>query len=247
MMSEQKVVVITGASRGIGKAILEQMAQAGYSVIGTATSQAGANSIEQNIRSLKADGNSFVLDVSNEKSVNEFIVQVNEKYPAIWALINNAGITADNLFMRMKFDEWQRVLQTNLDSVFRLSQGFVKSMMKQRQGRIINISSVVGASGNAGQVNYSASKSALFGLSKSLAKELGSRNITVNCIAPGFIQTDMTDKLNDNQKQALLQNIPLKTLGITKDIAHAACYLASERAGYITGQTLHVNGGLYMN
>ena len=247
--NQDKVVVVTGASRGIGKAILEIMSKAGYKVVGTATSELGVKKIKENIASInpaKNAGDAFVLDVSSTQSIEKFVANVLNLYPQIWALINNAGITSDNLFMRMKADEWQKVIKTNLDSVFYLTSGFIKSMIKQKQGRIINISSVVASSGNAGQVNYSSSKSALFGFTKSLAQEIGSRNITVNCIAPGFIQTDMTDKLSQEQKQKLTENIPLKALGEASDIANAAAFLASNEARYITGQTIHINGGLYM-
>jgi 3-oxoacyl-[acyl-carrier protein] reductase len=242
-MSQSKpVAVVTGASRGIGLAIAQQLQSVGYFVIGSATSEAGAAKIRG---ILGEQGDAYPLNLADVDSCEQFVAAVNAVgTPAV--LVNNAGITHDNLSMRMKDDEWQSVIDTNLTGTFRLIRSFLKGMMKARYGRIINISSVVAVMGNPGQVNYCASKAGLEGLTRSLAQELGSRNITVNAIAPGFIATDMTNELTDDQKNAMLARIPLQRYGDAADIAHATAYLASAGAGYVTGQILHVNGGLNM-
>ncbi len=244
---KDKVILVTGASRGIGAAILRVMAETGATVIGTATSEVGAKAITEKIRELGAKGVGVVLDVSQSDSIDSCIEQVTKEYGSISVLVNNAGITRDNLLMRMKDDEWEDVIHTNLTSVYRLSKLVLRPMMKERFGRIINISSVVGLSGNAGQTNYSAAKAGMIGFSKSLAREVASRGITVNTIAPGFICTDMTNELSDEQKQALASNIPAARLGQADDIAYTVRFLASQEAGYITGETINVNGGMYMN
>lgn len=242
MEQSKPVAVVTGASRGIGLAIAQQLQHAGYFVIGSATSEAGAVKIRE---ALGQQGAAFPLNLADVASCEQFVNHVGAfGTPAV--LVNNAGITQDNLSMRMKDDEWQSVIDTNLTGTFRLIRSFLKGMMKARYGRIINISSVVATMGNPGQINYCASKAGLEGLTRSLAQELGSRNITVNAIAPGFIATDMTNELTDDQKNAMLARIPLQRYGDAADIAHAAVYLASAGAGYITGQILHVNGGLNM-
>lgn len=242
-MSQSKpVAVVTGASRGIGLAIAQQLQGIGYFVIGSATSEAGAAKIRD---ILGEQGDAYPLNLADATSCEQFVAVVNAVgTPAV--LVNNAGITHDNLSMRMNDDEWQSVIDTNLTGTFRLTRSFLKGMMKARYGRIINISSVVATMGNPGQVNYCASKAGLEGMTRSLAQELGSRNITVNAIAPGFIATDMTNELTDDQKNAMLARIPLQRYGDATDIAHAAVYLASAGAGYVTGQILHVNGGLNM-
>lgn len=242
-----KVVLITGASRGIGAAILQEMATTGATVIGTATSQGGADNITASIEAAGAKGKGMVLNVSESDSVDVCLKQIDAEFGGISVLVNNAGITRDNLLMRMKADEWDDVINTNLTSVYRLCKAVMRPMMKQKFGRIINIASVVGVSGNPGQANYSAAKAGIIGFSKSLAREIASRGITVNTIAPGFIRTDMTDALPDDQKAALSANIPAGKLGEAADIAHAVKFLASAEAGYITGETLHINGGMYMN
>ncbi len=242
-----KIILITGASRGIGAAILKVMADTGATIIGTATSQSGADNITKTLEELGAKGKGLVLDVSDATSVENCLKTIADDIGAISVLVNNAGITRDNLLMRMKDDDWDAVINTNLTSVYRLSKAVLRPMMKQKFGRIINIASVVGVSGNAGQANYSAAKAGIIGFSKSLAREVASRGITVNTIAPGFIRTDMTDKLPEEQKKALSQNIPAAKLGEAEDIAYAVKFLASVEAGYITGETLHVNGGMYMN
>ncbi len=242
-----KIILITGASRGIGAAILKVMAETGATIVGTATSQNGADAITKTIEELGAKGKGLVLDVSDATSVESCLKTIADDIGAISVLVNNAGITRDNLLMRMKDEDWEAVINTNLTSVYRLSKSVLRPMMKQKFGRIINIASVVGVSGNAGQANYSAAKAGIIGFSKSLAREVASRGITVNTIAPGFIHTDMTDKLPEEQKKALSQNIPAAKLGEVEDIAYAVKFLASVEAGYITGETLHVNGGMYMN
>ncbi len=242
-----KIILITGASRGIGAAILKVMADTGATIVGTATSQSGADNITKTLEELGAKGKGLVLDVSDATSVEHCLKTIADDIGAISVLVNNAGITRDNLLMRMKDEDWDAVINTNLTSVYRLSKAVLRPMMKQKFGRIINIASVVGVSGNAGQANYSAAKAGIIGFSKSLAREVASRGITVNTIAPGFIRTDMTDKLPEEQKKALSQNIPAAKLGEAEDIAYAVKFLASVEAGYITGETLHVNGGMYMN
>ncbi|GGQ31358.1 3-oxoacyl-ACP reductase FabG [Shewanella litoralis] len=238
-----KVALVTGASRGIGRAIAESLQQAGAVVIGTATSEKGAAAIQQY---LGDKGFGMVLNVTDSQSVADLYSQIKEKAGDVDILINNAGITRDNLLMRMKDDEWQDIIDTNLTSLFKLSKPVMRSMMKKRFGRIISIGSVVGTMGNAGQVNYSAAKAGLIGFTKSLAREVASRQITVNAIAPGFIQTDMTDELTPEQQQAIMSQVPMERLGQAQEIANAVLFLASDSAAYITGETLHVNGGMYM-
>jgi 3-oxoacyl-[acyl-carrier protein] reductase len=243
---EGKLALITGASRGIGRAIAEALGAAGATVVGTATSQKGADAISEYFAAGNISGKGMVLDVSNADSIAALMKTVGDEYGAVGILVNNAGITRDNLLMRMKDDEWDSIINTNLSSVFRMSKICLRGMMKARTGRIISISSVVGASGNAGQTNYAAAKAGLVGFSKSLAREIGSRGVTVNVVAPGFIDTDMTRELSDEQRKALLGEIPLKSLGKPEDIAHAVLFLASDMGAYITGETIHVNGGMYM-
>ncbi|GAB2911220.1 3-oxoacyl-ACP reductase FabG [Paralcaligenes sp. KSB-10] len=242
---EGKLALVTGATRGIGKAIALELAARGACVVGTATSAAGAESISEMLAA--TGGRGVVLNVTEPSACEALIDELGKQDgggPHI--LVNNAGITRDNLAMRMKDDDWNAVLDTNLSAVFRLSRAVMKSMMKARWGRIINITSVVGSSGNPGQANYAAAKAGVAGMARALARELGSRNITVNCVAPGFIETDMTRALNETQTAAILSQIPLGRLGASSDIANAVAFLASPQAGYITGTTLHVNGGMYM-
>ena len=239
----KQIALITGASRGIGRAIAERLADDGFLVIGTATSDAGADSISIY---LGENGKGMKLDVSDSESVSTAIKTINDDFGTPTILVNNAGITRDNLLMRMKDDEWDDIINTNLTSVFRMCKAVLRGMMKVKTGRIINISSVVGSTGNAGQANYAAAKAGMIGFTKSMAKEVGSRNITVNTVAPGFIDTDMTRELNDDVKNALLTSIPLSRLGEAKEIAHAVAFLASSGASYITGETIHVNGGMFM-
>ncbi len=245
-MLTAKTALVTGASRGIGQAIALQLGQAGATVIGTATSDQGAEAITRYLQAAKIEGQGMKLDVTDAVEVDAVIAAINQAHGDIGILVNNAGITRDNLLMRMKDEEWDEIIATNLTSVFRLSRAVLRGMMKARSGRIISIASVVGAMGNAGQTNYSAAKAGIMGFTKSLAREVGSRNITVNCVAPGFIDTDMTRALPEAQRQALLAHIPLGRLGSVEDIAHAVAFLASSTAGYISGTTLHVNGGMYM-
>lgn len=239
-----KTALVTGATRGIGRAIALSLGQAGAYVIGTATSDSGAEKIRVAMNEAGIEGEAIVLNVTEAEQVDALMqsLEAQNKMPAI--LVNNAGITADNLLLRMEDDEWYRVIETNLNAVYRLTKACLKPMFRARWGRIIQISSVVGVSGNSGQVNYAAAKAGLIGFSKSLAQEMGSRGITVNVVAPGFIDTDMTERLPDMVKTELLKRIPLKQLGQAQDIANAVLYLAS--AGYVTGHTLHVNGGMYM-
>jgi 3-oxoacyl-[acyl-carrier protein] reductase len=239
--------LVTGASRGIGQAIAHLLAQRGFTVVGTATSDAGASGITQQLSSFVGSGShGVVLDVNDAVGVDQLIESLVKTHGGIHVLVNNAGITRDTLAMRMKDDDWSAVVDTNLTSVFRLSRAVMRPMMKQRFGRIINITSVVGASGNAGQANYAAAKAGVAGMSRALARELGSRNITVNCIAPGFIDTDMTRALSAEQQETLRAQIPLGRLGQPQDIAEAVAFLASPAGAYITGTELHVNGGLFM-
>lgn len=245
-MPQQKVALVTGASRGIGQAIALELGRQGVIVVGTATSAGGAAAIAEYLQQAGITGTGLLLDVTAATSVEGVIAEIQQTYGEIAILVNNAGITRDNLLMRMKDDEWDSIINTNLSSVFRLSRAVLRAMMKARYGRIINIASVVGAMGNAGQTNYAAAKAGMVGFSKSLAREVGSRNITVNCVAPGFIDTDMTRALPETQRIALLEHIPLGRLGQVEDIAHAVAFLASAQAGYVTGSTLHVNGGMYM-
>lgn len=237
------IAIVTGASRGIGKAIAEKLAEDGFFVIGTATTNSGAEAISLY---LGDKGKGLKLNVADQHSIEEAIKSINENYGAPTVLVNNAGITRDNLLMRMKDDEWDDIINTNLTSVFRMSKAVLRGMMKAKTGRIINISSVVGSTGNAGQANYAAAKAGMIGFAKSMAKEVGSRNITINTVAPGFIDTDMTKELSDEIKSSLLASIPLARLGEAREIANAVAFLASDGAAYITGETLHVNGGLYM-
>ena len=240
-MSEAQIALVTGASRGIGRAIAVGLAAAGYKVIGTATTEAGAAAISA------AGLQGIALDVTDGAALNAAIDSIVKQHGGLQVLVNNAGITRDNLSMRMKDDEWDAVHDTNLKAVFRACRAATRPMKKQRYGRIINITSVVGAIGNAGQANYAAAKAGVAGLTRALARELGSRNITVNCVAPGFIATDMTHGLPEAAKAALLTQIPLGRLGAPEEIAHAVVFLASREAGYITGTELHVNGGMHMD
>ena len=246
-MLEGKVALVTGASRGIGRAIAVALGKAGATVAGTATSDAGATAISEYLRGEGIKGAGFKLNVNDAAETEAVLGRMESEHGAVAILVNNAGITRDNLLLRMKDTEWDEIMDTNLKSVFRLSKLVIRAMMKARFGRIINITSVVGSMGNAGQVNYAAAKAGVVGFSKSLAREVGSRNITVNCIAPGFIDTDMTRGLPDDQKKALLGHVPLGRFGQVEEIAAAAVFLASDGAAYITGNTLHVNGGMYMD
>ena len=239
-----EIALVTGASRGIGRAIAEELAAQGATVIGTATSDSGAAAIADYLAPFGGKG--MMLNVTDAESVKTVIKSIDTEVGAISILVNNAGITRDNLLMLMKEDQWDDIMQTNLTSVFRLSKAVIRSMMKARKGRIINIASVVGLTGNAGQTNYAAAKAGIMGFSKSLAREIGSRNITVNTVAPGFIDTDMTRALPDEQRETLIKQIPLGRLGAAADIAHAVAFLASPQAAYITGETINVNGGMYM-
>lgn len=243
MSLEGKIALVTGASRGIGRAIAEILVERGATVIGTATSESGADAISAY---LGDHGKGFALNVTSPESIEVTLKQIKEQYGDIDILVNNAGITRDNLLMRMKEDEWQDIMDTNLTSVFRLSKAVLRAMMKKRNGRIISIGSVVGTMGNAGQTNYAAAKAGLLGFTKSMAREVASRGITVNAVAPGFIETDMTKALNDDQRAATLANVPAGRLGDPREIAAAVAFLASDEAAYITGETLHVNGGMYM-
>ena len=247
MNLEGKVTLVTGASRGIGRAIAEKLGEAGATVIGTATSDGGANAISDYFKESNITGTGLVLNVTDPDSISELMDTITKEYGAISILVNNAGITRDNLLMRMKEEEWGDIMNTNLTSVYRLSKSVLRGMMKARTGRIISISSVVGSTGNAGQANYAAAKAGVVGFSKSLAQEVGSRNITVNVVAPGFIDTDMTKELPEEIKAKLLENIPLGKLGQSEDIANAVLFLASDMGAYISGETLHVNGGMYMS
>ena len=245
MSDTKQVALVTGATRGIGRAIAQGLAAQGFTVIGTATTEAGAAAISEALAPL--GGRGLCLDVNDAAGVDAAVERIVKTDGGLQVLVNNAGITRDTLAMRMKDDDWDAVLYTNLRAVFRCSRAVMRTMMKQRYGRIISITSVVGAAGNAGQANYAAAKAGVAGMTRSLARELGSRNITVNCIAPGFIATDMTAALPEAQKAALLGQIPLGRLGAPEEIAHAVAFLASPLAGYITGTELHVNGGMYMN
>jgi 3-oxoacyl-[acyl-carrier protein] reductase len=241
-----QIALVTGATRGIGAAILQSLGKAGATVIGTATSEAGVAVIEQAIKDSSFQGAGMLLNVQDAAQIEGSIRAIEEKFGGVSILVNNAGITRDTLLMRMKDDDWQAVIDTNLTSVFRLSRAVMKAMMKARSGRIINIASVVGFMGNPGQTNYVASKAGIVGFTKALAREVGSRNITVNCVAPGFIETDMTKSLSEEQISKLVASVPLARLGQVDDVAEAVLYLASSRASYVTGNTIHVNGGMLM-
>jgi 3-oxoacyl-[acyl-carrier protein] reductase len=245
-MLEGKIALVTGASRGIGKAISDMLGAQGATVIGTATSEAGAAAIGQRFSDAGMKGEGMCLDVSDDASVEAVMKQISDTYGPVGILVNNAGITRDNLLMRMKNDEWDDVVNTNLSSIYRMSKACLRPMMKAKTGRIINIASVVGASGNAGQTNYAAAKAGMFGFAKSLAQEVGSRGITVNSVAPGMIDTDMTRELPEAQRATLLASIPLGRLGQPEEIASVVAFLASDAGAYITGETIHVNGGMYM-
>jgi 3-oxoacyl-[acyl-carrier protein] reductase len=243
---DDQVALVTGASRGIGKAIAKSLGNSGATIIGTSTTETGANGIEAEIKQHGIKGYGMVLDVASQASIERFFNILNEKNLQPQILVNNAGITRDNLMLRMKDEEWDSVINTNLTSIYRISKLCLKAMMKARYGRIINITSVVALSGNAGQANYSAAKAGIIGFTKSLALEIGSRGITVNSIAPGFIVTDMTEKLSDDQKQQMLKQIALGRLGNAEEVADTVTFLASSQAAYITGETININGGLYM-
>lgn len=246
MSLEGKLALVTGATRGIGQAIAIELAAQGATVIGTATSEAGAAAIDAYLATAGAKGKGLVLNVTDAAQLDAVLAQINTEFGDIQILVNNAGITRDQLLMRMKDEDWDAIMDTNLKPVFRLSKAVLRGMMKARWGRIISIASVVGAMGSAGQANYAAAKAGIMGFTKSLAREVGSRNITVNCVAPGFIDTDMTKGLAEEYKQQLQAQIPLGKLGEPQHIADAVAFLAGERATYVTGQTLHVNGGMYM-
>ena len=239
-----RVALVTGASRGIGRGIAEALSAQGFYVLGTATSQAGADGISAR---LSERGTGLVLDISDQASIEAMFAQIKTDFEAPLVLVNNAGITRDNLALRMKADEWQDVINTNLSSVYYVTKQCLRGMTKARWGRVINLTSVVGAMGNAGQSNYAAAKAGIVGYSKSLAAELGSRGVTVNCVAPGLIATDMSDELNEEQRAAMLERIPLGRLGEVAEVAGLVAFLASDIAGYVTGETIHINGGMYMH
>ncbi|HMH19173.1 MAG TPA: 3-oxoacyl-ACP reductase FabG [Burkholderiales bacterium] len=241
-----QIALVTGASRGIGKAIALALGGRGATVVGTATTEAGSQSITDYLRGSQVQGRGAQLDVREAAGIEALVARIEKDYGAVSVLVNNAGIAQDNLAVRMKETEWDAVVDTDLKSVFLLSRTVLRGMMKARAGRIINITSIVGSSGNAGQVNYAAAKAGIGGMTRSLAREIGSRGITVNCVAPGFIDTDMTRALADAQRQALTQQIPMGRLGKPEDVAAAVVFLASPQAAYVTGATLHVNGGMYM-
>jgi 3-oxoacyl-[acyl-carrier protein] reductase len=242
----QDVALVTGASRGIGRAIALELGRRGATVIGTATSETGAQAITQTLQEAGIKGRGLVLNVATQESVDAALAQIEQQEGVPSILVNNAGITRDNLLLRMKPEEWDEIINTNLGSVYRMSKAVLRGMMKARRGRIVNIASIVGVMGNAGQTNYAAAKAGIIGFSKSLAREVGSRNVTVNVVAPGFIATDMTAQLPAEQQQQLVKQVSVGRLGSVEDIAHAVAFLASPQAGYITGETLHVNGGMYM-
>ena len=247
MSDENKVALVTGASRGIGRAIAEHLCEGNFTVIGTATSDAGAQNISAYLKQLGNAGCGMKLNVTSDESVTNLVKTVAAEFGAPLVLINNAGITKDNLLMRMKAEEWSDVVDTNLNALFRLSKACLRGMTKARWGRIINITSVVGSMGNPGQSNYAATKAGAEGFSRALAREIGARSVTVNCIAPGFIDTDMTSELSEDQKNAMLAQVPLGRLGAPEEIGALAAFLCSEAAGYITGETVHINGGMYMS
>ena len=246
-MSEKKIVLITGATRGIGLAILKEMSNHNYIVLGTGTNENSINILKDELKVNKIEGKAYLLDIKNQESINNLLENIKKDYtntPDI--LVNNAGVTNDNLLVRMDDDQWLDTIETNINSLYKISKLFIKPMIKKRNGRIICISSVVANTGNAGQTNYVTSKAGMIGFCKSLAKEVATRGITVNCVSPGFIETDMTEKLNDSQKEQIFKNIPTNKMGSPEDIAYAVSFLASEKASYITGETIHVNGGLFM-
>ncbi len=245
---EGEIALVTGASRGIGKAIAEQLAAQGATVIGTATTEGGAENISAYLSAMESSGGGrgMCLNVTDADSIAAVMKAITDEFGPVSILVNNAGITKDNLLMMMKEDQWNDIIETNLTSIYRLSKAVIRAMMKKRKGRIINIASVVGLTGNPGQTNYSATKAGMLGFTKSLAREIGSRNITVNCVAPGFIDTDMTKELPEAQREALVSQIPLNRLGDPADIAAAVTFLAGPTAAYITGETINVNGGMYM-
>ena len=246
-MSEKKIVLITGATRGIGLAILKEMSNHNYIVLGTGTKENSVNILKDELKVNKIEGKAYLLDIKNQESINNLLENIKKDYtntPDI--LVNNAGVTNDNLLIRMDDDQWLDTIETNINSLYKISKLFIKPMIKKRNGRIICISSVVANTGNAGQTNYVTSKAGMIGFCKSLAKEVATRGITVNCVSPGFIETDMTEKLNDSQKEQIFKNIPTNKMGSPEDIAYAVSFLASEKASYITGETIHVNGGLFM-
>ena len=246
-MSEKKIVLITGATRGIGLAILKEMSNHNYIVLGTGTNENSVNILKNELKVNKIEGKAYLLDIKNQESINNLLENIKKDYtntPDI--LVNNAGVTNDNLLIRMDDDQWLDTIETNINSLYKISKLFIKPMIKKRNGRIICISSVVANTGNAGQTNYVTSKAGMIGFCKSLAKEVATRGITVNCVSPGFIETDMTEKLNDSQKEQIFKNIPTNKMGSPEDIAYAVSFLASEKASYITGETINVNGGLFM-
>ena len=245
-MLQNQIALITGTSRGIGKAIALKLGKDGATVIGTATTDEGVKSISNYLSEAGIKGKGIILNVNDTDQIRNLFTEIRKEFGEVTILVNNAGITRDDLLVRMKDEKWDEVIGTNLKAIFRLSREVLRSMMMARSGRIINIASIVGSTGIAGQSNYAAAKAGILGLSKSLAREVGSRNITINCVAPGFVDTDMTRALSEKQQQDLLQHIPLKRLGEPEDIASAVSFLASPSAGYITGATLHVNGGMYM-
>lgn len=245
-MLENQIALVTGASRGIGAAIADTLGEAGATVIGTATSEKGADAISRRLADAGIKGEGMVLNVTDADSIDGVLKAIAEKYGAPGILVNNAGITRDNLLMRMKDDEWDDIISTNLTSIYRLSKACLRAMMKAKKGRIISIGSVVGSTGNAGQTNYAAAKAGMLGFTRSLAREVGSRGITVNAVSPGFIETDMTGALPEEQRKKLLTEVPLGRLGTPREIANAVLFLASDQAEYITGETLHVNGGMHM-
>ena len=246
ILSEEKIVLVTGASRGIGNAIFKFLANAGYKVIGTATTQGGADKITEYLKSSGFSGNGYALDISSSESIEKLadILAENNQIPDI--LVNNAGINRDQLFMRLSDKDWDDVIQTDLSGVAKVTKAFIKPMIKKRWGRVISVGSVVGSIGNPGQSNYCAAKAGVIGFSKALAREVASRGITVNVVAPGFIKSDMTDQLNEKQQESILSQIPMKAMGAAEDIANAVGFLVSDSARYITGETLHVNGGMHM-
>lgn len=246
-MLQNQIALVTGASRGIGQAIALKLGRDGATVVGTATTVEGARSISHYLKEASINGMGMMLNVNDTVQIENTLSETRNKFGEITILVNNAGITRDDLLVRMKDEKWDEIIETNLKSVFRLSREVLRAMMRARSGRIINISSIVGTTGNIGQANYSAAKAGVLGLSKSLAREVGSRNITVNCVAPGFIDTDMTRALTEKQQRDLIQYVPLARLGQPEEIASAVAFLASPSAGYITGATLHVNGGMYMD